>query len=106
MPKWVAIIMAILCSLTTASITFGVTQLNNIGQIKDVAADVRVSRANLVALQEDQKLLRKQVDDDNARNEQRIAHIITLMEANQKTEQEFINLLKVQNELLSRQIRP
>ena len=70
--------------------------------LKDATGAVDVAKTEIQGLREADVLIRKQIDEDRQLYEKRIGYIVTLFEANQKTMQEFINLLKVQNEILGR----
>ena len=99
-----ATLIAILTSLCAASLTFGFTQVSSIGRIKDVSSDVRVNEAHIVALQNDQLAIQHQIVEAAAQNEKRIGYIVTMMEADRKTNQEFVGLIRTQNELLSKYV--
>jgi hypothetical protein len=79
---------------------FGFSQMNG---MNSVLADVGISKTEIVNLRESDSLIRKELNDERARTDGRIFALAGLVEKIVDQNTEVIGLVKLQNELLTRE---
>lgn len=93
---WRLVFINVLTLLVGASLGFGTSQMY-------VVSDVRESKLQITNLKEADAQIRKDLFDERARTDGRIADLVRLMEKSTGLNQELVNLVKVQLELAARE---
>ena len=95
---WQQVLVAMLIALCSGSIGFGASQML-------IVSEVRKSANDIVYLKESDVMIRKELSDEHGRTDQRIFTLAGMVTKIIDQNSEVINLVKVQNELLTREKR-
>jgi len=95
---WKTVVGGILIGMFGTTVGFTVSQV-------EVSSSVRLNSAELLNLKSADISIRNDIIAMRAENAGHMRDVIELFKENMKVNQEFINLLKVQNELLRKDIK-
>jgi hypothetical protein len=91
------VVTGVLIAACSFSLGFGASQMAIASTVTEHTSEIR-------GLRDTDALIRKELAEERQRTDQRVAQIATLMGEMVRQNQEFINLLKVQNQILERRM--